>query len=288
MYSYTEIPFQNMQDCLSSLFLTLGKQIMEVMGRKGETVIRKAVQSFGVSLGEETREKLKQEGKRQSLKELAEQKELFLDPRFRILPIRTRQQELWAEVHTCPIADYMKAQGGAEIGLMFCEEFCHAFFKGYTDGKAQANLSKVLMGAYDNHCRFSIYYRPANLEAGKRDQVFDPETTEQEADLPDQRLLHNTEWMQKLYLRLYASLYEEAAKLGGQEGICAIALGLRRLSVKQREDLEKWAQARRMTCDAQFIENNYPVLLDEEKNVYSIYLNEEEERLFRENFLERF
>ncbi len=288
MYSYTEIPFQNMQDCLSSLFLTLGKQIMEVMGRKGETVIRKAVQSFGVSLGEETREKLKQEGKRQSLKELAEQKELFLDPRFRILPIRTRQQELWAEVHTCPIADYMKAQGGAEIGLMFCEEFCHAFFKGYTDGKAQANLSKVLMGAYDNHCRFSIYYRPANLEAGKRDQVFDPETTEQEADLPDQRLLHNTEWMQKLYLRLYASLYEEAAQLGGREGICAIALGLRRLSVKQKEDLEKWAQARRMTCDAQFIENNYPVRLDEEKNVFSIYLNEEEERLFRENFLERF
>lgn len=288
MYSYTEIPFQNMQDCLSSLFLTLGKQIMEVMGRKGETVIRKAVQSFGVSLGEETRDKLKQEGKRQSLKELAEQKELFLDPRFRILPIRTRQQELWAEVHTCPVADYMKAQGGAEIGLMFCEEFCHAFFKGYTDGKAQANLSKVLMGAYDNHCRFSIYYRPANLEAGKRDQVFDPETTEQEADLPDQRLLHNTEWMQKLYLRLYASLYEEAAQLGGREGICAIALGLRRLSVKQKEDLEKWAQARRMTCDAQFIENNYPVLLDEEKNVFSIYLNEEEERLFRENFLERF
>lgn len=288
MYSYTEIPFQNMQDCLSSLFLTLGKQIMEVMGRKGETVVRKAVQNFGVSLGEETREKLKQEGKRQSLKELAEQKELFLDPRFRILPIRTRQQELWAEVHTCPIADYMKAQGGTEIGLMFCEEFCHAFFKGYTDGKAQANLSKVLMGAYDNHCRFSIYYRPANLEAGKRDQVFDPETTEQEAELQDQKLLHNTEWMQKLYLRLYASLYEEAAELGGQEGICAIALGLRCLAVKQKEDLEKWAQARRMSCDAQFIENNYPVLLDEGKNVFSIYLNEEEEKLFRENFLKRF
>lgn len=288
MYSYSEIPFQNMQDCLTGLFLTLGNQIMEVMGRKGETVIRKAVQRFGVSLGEEVREKLKQEGKRQSLKELAEQEDLFLDPRFRILPIRTRQQELWAEVHTCPIADYMKAQGGTEIGLMFCEEFCHAFFKGYTDGKAQANLSKVLMGSFDNHCRFSIYYRPANLEAEKRDQVFDLKTTELEADLPDQKLLHNTEWLQKLYLRLYASLYEEAEALGGQEGICAIAMGLRILAVKQKEDLEKWAGARRMACDAQFIENNYPVQLEEEKNIFSSHLNENEEKLFRENFLKRF
>lgn len=288
MYSYSEIPFQNQQDCLSSLFLTLGDQIMKVMGRKGETVIRKAVQKFGVSLGEETREKLKQEGKRQSLKELAEQKDLFLDPRFRIMPIRTRQQELWAEVHTCPIADYMKEREGSGIGLMFCEEFCHAFFKGYTDGKAQTNLSKVLMGPFDNHCRFSIYYRPANLEADKREQVFDQETTGEEADLPDRKLLHNTEWLQKLYLRLYASLYEEAEALCGKEGICAIALGLRTLAETQRKDLEKWASARRMPCDATFIEDNYPVQLDEEKNVFSSYLNKEEETLFRENFLKRF
>ena len=54
MYSYSEIPFQNMQDCLTGLFLTLGNQIMEVMGRMGETVIRKAVQKFGVKGKAET------------------------------------------------------------------------------------------------------------------------------------------------------------------------------------------------------------------------------------------
>ena len=65
-------------------------------------------------------------------------------------------------------------------------------------------------------------------------------------------------------------------------------MGLRILAVKQKEALENWAGARRMACDAQFIENNYPVQLDEEKNVISSYLNEEEEKLFRENFLKRF
>lgn len=288
MYSYGEIQFQNQQDCFTGLLLILGKNLMSVMGRRGETIIRKAVCNFGFYFGKKTREKLTASGKRPNLKELAVQEDIFLDPRFRILPIRVRQQELWAEVHTCPIADYMKGHNAGGIGLMFCEEFCHAFFKGYSGGIAQANLSKTLMGPYDNHCRFSIYYRPANLEAADRERVFDLSTTQEEAVLPPRERLHSTESLREGYLMLYSCFYDVAGETGGSEGLCAIAMGLRELAGEQKAALERWAEARRRDADEAFIEENFPVSLKEGEKVLSAYLDEEQEKFFRENFLSRF
>lgn len=288
MYSYGEIQFQNQQDCFNGLLLLLGKNLMSVMGRRGEVIIRKAVQSFGFYLGKQARETIAAGGKLPNLKEVALREDQFVDPRFRFLPIRVRQQELWVEVHICPIADYMKNHGGADIGLMLCEEFCHAFFYGYSDGKAQANLSKTLMGPYDNHCRFSIYYRPANLDAPQREKVFDPDTTLEEASLPPQNTLHHTESLEEAYLILYGCLYDSAKEIGESEGLCAVAMGLRELAVWQREMLEKWAKARNRQCDEAFIYENYPVSLKEEERILSVYLDEEQEKFFRENFLKRF
>lgn len=288
MYSFGEIQFQNQQDCFTDLLLTLGKNLMSVTGRKGEIIIRRAVQNFGLYMGKKVQEKLVEEGKLPNLKELVQQEDTFSDPRFRIFPIRTRQQELWVEVHTCPIADYMKNFDATDIGIMFCEEFCHAFFKGYSNEKAQANLSKVLMGPYDNHCRFSVYYRPANLEAEQREKVFDPDTTTEEAKLPPQNTLHHTEKLQEAYLILFGCLCDTAEEIAGTEGLCAVAMGLRELAGKQRTALEKWAAARRRECDEAFIEENYPVSLKEEQKILSVYLSEEQEKLFRENFLARF
>lgn len=288
MYSYGEIQFQNQQDCFNALLLTLFRNLMSVMGRKGETIIRRAVQNFGFYLGKKAEEKITAEGKLPNLKEAALQEDIFIDPRFRIFPIRVRQQELWAEVHTCPIADYMKNQGASDIGLMFCEEFCHAYFKGYSGGKAQANLSKTLMSSFDNHCRFSIYYRPANLDAADREKVFDLNTTQEEAVLPPRGMLHSTESLQEAYLLLYGCLYDMAEDIGGMEGLCAVAMGLRELAGNQKAALEKWAEARRRECDEAFIEENFPVSLRDGQKILSVYLDIEQEKFFRENFLSRF
>ncbi len=288
MYGISEIKLQNQQDSLTNLYFYLCKNILSVAGRNGEGIIRSSVRKLGIHFGEIDRTKLMEHGRKPNLKSMVEGIDRFTDPRFRFCLLRVTQQEIWLEVHTCPIADLMKRKNAADIGLMFCEEYCHAYFKGFSNGKAQSNLSKTLMCEYDNHCRLSVYYRPANLEAEQREKVFDPEKDLKPACLPgheykaDESLMHR-------YFCLYQCLYEGAKALAGNEGRCAVAMGLREYAAAEAGDLKKQADATKSQLDEAFIRINFPVPVRRRENgLFHPVLDNEANDLFAVNFYRPF
>jgi hypothetical protein len=70
------------------------------------------------------------------------------------------------------MADLWNEMGGKSLGRIYCEEFHHAMFNAYAP-KAQVNLSQTLTQDGDNHCRFSVYLRPANMDFDERKLAFE-------------------------------------------------------------------------------------------------------------------
>jgi hypothetical protein len=289
MYSIEDIKFQNQQDCFTYLFYYLSRALLGVLGRKGEEAVRGAVKTFGAALGERARQNLTAAGYKPNLKELAERgADCIIDPRFRFHPIRATEQELWLEVLTCPMADLWRRLDAGKLGLMFCEEYCHAYFGAFSEGIAQTNLSKILTCPDDNHCRLSVYYRPANLDAEKRAQVFSLYREPPAAELKRPDGEGPAGGMKYRYYLLYQSFYD-AAEEAGEEGKCAVAVGLRELAAAQAEELRRHADETRRKLDGSFIRENFPGALEKRTDgLYDACLSEQANRCLDVNFCRLF
>ena len=267
MYNIDEIKVQNQQDCWSMMYMYIARGIMDVCGRAGEGVIREAVRRYGMDRGAAMKERLEKAGFKTNLKTLFTiGSDCTVDPRFRENLLREDEQvRLW-EVYTCPLADFWKEYGEEDLGHYFCEQCTHACVKAFTDGKAQTNLSKKLTHG-NNFCRFSVYYRPANLDPDKRGASFaefDPGYQE-----PDPSVLKPVEAKASInlnMLKLYYYLLEVATERFGNEGASAVAQGLQGFAEDCAEMMKVKAEHTLKQPDAEFLGLNFPMALcsDEE------------------------
>lgn len=258
MFSIDEIPYQNQQDCFTMFYTCLADAVTRTLGRSGEGVVRRAVQAFAGGIGADACQAIIKNAQQPNLKTLVEQgADCFIDPRFRFLPLRATEQELWLEIHTCPMADFWRLHNKEPLGQIYYEEFFAAYFQAFSGGVAQCNLSKTLTCRFDNHCRLSVYYRPANLPASRRAQVFTLTCQPPSASLVRPAFPTGESGMGKRFYRLAASFYQEG-EAAGEEGLCAVALGLRDAAVQIAALLRHQAEARGTVADQDFMLHNNP------------------------------
>lgn len=294
MYNLDEIKLQNQQDCFSRMYMELANSICESAGKKAEGIIREAVRRYGADRGIELKEKhLNNSIKTNLLSLFKESCECSDDPRFRRNIIEQNEQvRLW-EIYTCPMADLWNKAGKSKLGSFYCEECTHALVNAYTDGKGQTNLSNILTCKRDNFCRFSVYFRPANLNEEKRKLCFDDteNTDEKSTDImsDENKAFMLEEFKQNInsmFIKLYYYLLEVSKERLFDEGVCAIALGLRNLAEFIIDFIIMKAENTGNIADKEFIYKNFPLNIDsDDEPLWEKYSKNDAKKLIDINFL---
>lgn len=288
MYNITEIKYQNQQDCFSMLYLHLARSLSECCGRGAEGAVREAVRRMGREWGSEIRKKHVDAGLKTNLRSLYNAGlEYQVDPRTcEELISESEEVRLW-EVRSCPLGDLWNKAGAGDIGLWYCEEFQRGLVHGYTDGKGQMNQPTFLTCRRDNHCRFSAYYRAANIEGEQRKQSFALPGEAPSTPKP-MRDADFVEGIRAQFIRLYASLLAVAKERFGDEGVRAVALGLRGLADELAPTMKRHADHTLNPCDEEFLRLNFPIALDTSKDdLWRQYGENDAPKLMQVNLLDR-
>lgn len=268
MNTLKEISLQNQQDFWARLYLYTGNSIMKTCGRRGEAIIRRAVRSMAEDRGKALRDAYLEQGILTNLETLyAAQVNCSADPRVRMEVLREEEDiRIW-EVYTCPMADLWLDQDAGFLGNLYCEENQHGLVRGFTDGKGQMNLTKKLTChrtngcRADNYCRFSSYYRAANVGGRQRRESFTGEGMQKTA-VPAKSLPEMQDSCKEKCMRLLHYLTEAARQEAGSEGICAVAAGLRELVQPTAKQLLHDADATLSKDLSRFAAENLPLELE--------------------------
>lgn len=286
MNTIQEIPLQNRQDFWSMLYLYLGKSVMDICGRRGEAAIRSALQSIAEEDGRRFREHCLRQGGRPNLAALYQMGcGCSRDPRMRTEVLCGQEQMRIWEVYTCPMANLWLKAGEDFLANLYCEENQLTLMDAYTGGKGQFHLTKKLTCRRDNgcrpdgYCRFSAYYRAANVDEARREECFSPEG---EVQPPLAPLETQEQALARKSVQLVCRLAEKAGELFGQEGLCAVSQGLRALVQPTAELLLHNAEMTLSGDLAGFVQQNLPLSLEpEEDGTWSRFGSEEGRELFR-------
>ncbi|MDR1732719.1 MAG: L-2-amino-thiazoline-4-carboxylic acid hydrolase [Synergistaceae bacterium] len=263
MYNITEIKDQNQQDCLSLLYLHLAGSLAECCGRSAAGTVREAIRRMGRDMGSSLRKKHVAAGVKTNLRSLyGVGLEYRTDPRMYEEVLADSEEVCLWEVRTCPMADLWNRAGAGEIGLWYCEEFQRGLVTGYTGGRGQMNQSTFLTCRRDNHCRFSAYLRAANLDGEQRRESFPFPGEETGPSAPPLKDATFAEGIGLQFIKMYGCLLEAARERHGDEGVCAVALGLRRLAGEVTPLMKLHAAHTREVCDEAFLRLNFPIAPD--------------------------
>jgi len=255
-----ELEIQNMQDIWSKFYLHLAKELIEELGVEGEKALRQGIRNFGVDRGLAQWEKHKALGMKRNLYNLFSYGDLPNDSRFRRNRMLLTTQQRFTETLVCPLADMWEQMGGKYIGRIYCEEFHHAKFAAYAP-KVQVNLSQTLTQEGDNHCRFSVYLRPSNMNEDERQEAF----PEYDSDYKAEKVLPYEYDTPKngfgtLIIKIFYHLANTAEALG-EPGQQAIINGAKKAAADIAQMLKERAKFRALPLDEEFLEKNTPFYL---------------------------
>lgn len=291
MNTIREIDLQNQQDFWTYLYIETGKSLKEVCGRGAEGVIRAAVRNMSVEKGKRLRKEYEAAGIKANLQNLyAGENACSADVRVRQQILKEGEEiRLW-EVYTCPMALIWQHEGCNDLGMYYCEENQRGLVAGFTEGAGQVNLTKKLTCSRtngtrpDNHCRFSAYFRMANTPKEKRDSCF----TGYGIDGPREQIeKKDFRTRMKEQCTAYMTwLTKEALEAFGEEGRCAVAIGLRNLAERMTELMLWHAEATLNACTREFVHRNLPIGPETEDALWDGPGAEEAQKLFCRNFLD--
>lgn len=280
-----ELQIENYQDSWSKLYLHLAKNITETFGIEGEVALREGIRNFGIDRGDALREKHKETGLKINLYNLFTYGDLPGDPRFRRNKINLNPQERFSETLVCPIANMWIDMNEKKLGRIYCEEFHHAMYGTYAK-KAQINLGQTLTQDGDNHCRFSIYLKPANMSEDERKnsfEEFDPEYNHEnikEYNMPNAR-----DGFNMLCIKIYYNLVSTVLSKFGDEAIDPIKKATKDFAADIIKLLEEKSEALAQNMDKKFFEMNCPINMDINKDkTWDLYTNQTQKKLFEECF----
>lgn len=278
MNNIEEIKGQNQFDCFIKMYTYLTNAILCTCGNRGERAVRNALQKYGEDRGGKLRKAHLEQGIKTNLSSLmAAENCCGEDPRFFRNTVEASQQvQLW-EVYSCPLEHMWKRMNSGKAGSFYCEECVHSLVKAYTGGKGQANLSDRMTCERDTYCRFSLYYRPANMDEEQKSESFGPEGS------PEAEPVYS---VKEHFIKLYYYLLKEAAELLGKDGINAVAAGLRMLAKDMEEVLKTEADHIGQPVSREFLEEFFPVETEAHKEkLWEEYSANNAEKLLWINFI---
>lgn len=277
MNNIEEIKEQNQFDCFIKMYAYIAGALLE-NGKRGEQTVREALIRYGEDRGHRLRTLHIEIGIKTNLKALCQAENCCgEDPRFYRKSVKDMEEvQLW-EVYSCPMVHMWRTLEAQKAGMLFCEEVVHAIVRAYTCGKGQANLSDRMTCERDTFCRFSLYYRSANLDEEQRNRSFGEGG--QAPVMPSYDINEN-------FIKLYYFLLSSAKDIMGQEGIRAVAAGLKRLAEDLVRALKKEASHVDRLLDEKFMRDFFPLQLDMEKEVlWEQYSAHDAEKLLRVNLM---
>jgi hypothetical protein len=250
----------NYQDIWSKLYYHLARGLVGEYALDGEIVLRKAIRDYGIIRGKALREKHCRAGLKLNLYNLFTYYDLPNDPRFRRNKISLTPQQRLSETLVCPIADlWSQMDGGKSLGRIYCEEFHHAMFQAYAP-RVQVNLSQTLTQDGDDHCRFSVYLRPANMDEEERRASF---AEGDDANLSSHRHAYlvpdHRSGFGALCARLYYSVFNATRGRFGQPGVEMLKRATKEFADDVFAFLREKASSLGQTLDAQFVRDNCPI-----------------------------
>ncbi|MDR1732211.1 MAG: L-2-amino-thiazoline-4-carboxylic acid hydrolase [Synergistaceae bacterium] len=162
------------QDRWSHLYRQIAESLEESFGMRGRAVLREGVRQYAALLGREKRAFLEKCGLKTSLKTAANLRGPFpVGVRTDKEWIEHTEQQLFVNIVRCPHAELWNQREKRHLGQLWCEEFYPAYFHSAIGDAVQINMTRVLTNPGDEHCRFSVYLRPANLDLPDRKRCFD-------------------------------------------------------------------------------------------------------------------
>ena len=259
MFTISEIEIENKNDIFPKMYLFLARNIAITCGRGGEGAVREALRCYGAACGLALKKKHQEKNQKLNIKSYYCSSDLSIDTRKRENILRLNEEVCLKEIYTCPYADIWKRYEASSIGNWFCEEYEKAKFEAYTDGSGQAHLSSRLTCNTENNCRFSMYYRRANLSPKEAEKCFTNEIYK-EAEITDYNDMFYISEAEKC-LELYYAIFESAHKRFDHEGICAVANGLRALTEDLITTLRTQAAHTLHCYNSEFVKNNFSLPL---------------------------
>lgn len=265
MYNYGEIKLQNKQDAFSAMYFFVSTSILEFCGRRnGEKICREAMRRAGRESGLAQKKKFIDAGIKTNLQTLFHSARDYVpDPRFHAKELFNEEQRQVYEIFTCPMADFWNSRGGGKVGSFFCEEYHYARLLAFTDNVGQLCLSNYLTCPRDNFCHIAAFYREANMTEEAAKQSFthcDPDYAEPE--LPQDGSFDDG--IRELTASVYYHLLEVADEMNGNEGVCAVAEGLKKWAEQAIASLKVQASHTLRPVDAEFVRKNFPLLTNSE------------------------
>lgn len=255
MNNIEEIKRQNQFDSFTKMYAYVAGALLE-NGKRGEQAVREALIRYGEERGNRLRMLHMEKGIKTNLKSLCRAENCCgEDPRFYRKSVKDTEEVQLFEVYSCPMEHMWRMLGSEKAGMLYCEEVVHAMMRTYTCGKGQGNLSDLMTCERDNFCRFSLYYRPANLDEEQKSRSFGE---------MGQALIMPSYDINENFIRLYYYLLSSAKEFMGQDGIRAVAAGLNRLAKDLVKALKKEASHVDRILDDKFMEDFFPLELNME------------------------
>ena len=295
MNTIHEIGIHNQQDFWAMLYMYVGRSILDVCGRRGEKAVRLAVREMAREKGKKLASSYREQGVKTNLETLfAGGNHCSDDPRVRMEVLRQDEDiRIW-EIYTCPMASLWLDAGQAGLGNMYCEENQHGLVEGFTGGVGQLNLTKKLTChrtngcRADNYCRFSSYYRAANCGGEQCKASFTAPDEEYQPYVPEEPA-NGRETIREKCVQTVYYMTKAARDLFGEEGLCAVALGLKALASSAAELVLHNEDATLSADRPAFLAANIPVSLDPAADpLWEDYGGYGARELFEINFLEPF
>lgn len=247
-----------LQDCWSLLYKNLACCVLDRWGKMGESAVRKAVHLCGERMGTLEREKQTAQGRRSNLAACFSQPQMVLpDPRFQIKWQLFNEQEAVFDVLSCPIRDLLTERGGSGALLLFCEEHLHGCIMGYTETVGQCCLAEDFAFPGECSCRFSCYFRPANLPPDSRELRFSSGPLAEEAAPGTYAVDPNAEVRITRWASILVdSFLRESVKIHDSGAVCAVASGLKAAAGETISYCRSLCAAVHRNLDDDFVKRN--------------------------------
>lgn len=141
-------------DLWSLMYYVFAKEMVDSFGEEGKEALRRAIRSYGRARGLRLRNRHEEQGLPVNLRSLFEHYDLPGHPGTEKTRMVFEDDELVSFTYVCPYERIWRARHGAELGLVYCQEFHHAMWQTYRPD-LNVEIPEILTKD-DPHCKFVV------------------------------------------------------------------------------------------------------------------------------------
>ena len=141
-------------DLWSLMYHVFAKEMVDSFGDRGREALRMAIRSYGRARGVRLRERHEEQGLPINLRSLFTHYDLPSHPDTEKTRTVFSENELVSFTYAYPYERIWRSRGGADLGLIYCEEFHYAMWRTYRPD-LKVELPEILTKG-DPHCKFIV------------------------------------------------------------------------------------------------------------------------------------